>query len=348
MGKEVDNFYYSLKSKDDKKIHSENNTENFRVTLKDPIQLEGEWEVGLSSLFIPHIVKYEFNSIFKVLVHLPEMPSRNPDNDKYWIEITLNSDKTWFSDVMLDFWTEIRIGIQNYFKLTTAQTAKRLGKYYTTWRGAYNWYPAHRIKWGTIIAISTDLASFFNINWQNEMFLKKDFSETSYGLRTINQRTTLNKLQLKGQTWVTLNPSKGASQIQDNLIQRRNNENINNEIKILVEKDKKDEEISKIHSDVMYHNTILVKTNLINQKNITKPEYKNLLRVVTLSQEKEGENQHQYDFSPIFYYPLRVSILNTVKIKLKRFKFSDIIDHITFEGDTAIVILHFRKRHSIL
>ena len=345
MDKEVNNFYYSLKSSDDLKIHPENNTENFKVTLKDPIQLEGEWEVGLSSFFIPHIVKYEFNSIFKVLVHLPDMPSRNPDNDKYWIEITLDADKTWFSDVMLDFWTEIRLGIQKYFKETSKETTKRLGKYYTTWRGPFNWYPSFRIKWGTLIAISTDLANFFNINWKNKKYFKKDFSETTYGMRNMEQEIGINKMQLEGQTWVTLNPSKG-SKVRDSLIKRKNNDNVQAELKIMAKKDKEDEDISKLHSDKMFHNTILVKTNLINQINVTKPEYRNIIRVVTLPQEEE--KVHQFDFSPIFYYPLRVNILNTIKIRLKRFKFSDIIDHITFEGATAIVILHFRKRHSIL
>ena len=110
----------------------------------------------------------------------------------------------------------------------------------------------------------------------------------------------------------------------------------------------KDEEIekkAKIHTDKMYHNTITVKTNLIAPVNLISKEYRNIIRVVALPQVEEN---HQYDFSPIFYFPLRVNILSTIKIKLKRFKFSDIIDHITFEGDTAIVILHFRKRHSIL
>lgn len=349
MDKEVDNFYYSFKSSDDLQTHSKNNTENFRITLKEPIQLEGEWEVGLSSLFLPHIMKYEFKSLFTVLIHPITALSKDIDDDKYWIEVPIEIDANirTFTNFFLQFMTQIRVAVLKWEKLN--KITRRLGRYWTVYKGPFNWYNSYRIKWGTLIVISTELANFMNVDWLNKTYLKKDLSETTYGLRNIDHgdrgRHAHNLLILKGKTWVTLNSAKKDMNNIGTEIKRTNNDIVKNEIEILKEKDKEDEEKTKIHTDKLYHNTILVKTNLINQIKITKPEYRNIIRVVALPQVKES---HQFDFSPIFYYPLRVNILNTIKIKLKRFKFSDIIDHITFEGDTAIVILHFRKRHSIL
>ena len=51
---EYDNFFITVKSDDDKKIHKNNGPSNFTVTLKTPIILENKWEVGLATLVIPH------------------------------------------------------------------------------------------------------------------------------------------------------------------------------------------------------------------------------------------------------------------------------------------------------
>ena len=341
VDEEIDNFYYTLKSSDDLETHPKNNTENFRVTLKESINLKGDWEVGLSSLFIPHIEKYEFKSIFTILIHLPVFPSRNPEDDKYWIEVTLADNVRTFSDVFLDMTSKVQAAIKKY------DAKLNPNNFITFHRGPYNWYPSYRVKWGSLFAISIDLATFFKINWGQEKYLKKDFSETTYGLRTINQgdrgRKGHNLLQLKGNLWVTLNPTKKVN--IGTFINKPNNTDVRYLLANLRAKNSEIEKAAKLHTDKMFHNTILVKTNLIDPVILINKEYRNIIRVVTLPQIEEI---HQYDFSPIFYFPLRVNIISTIKIKIKRFKFSDIIDHITFEGDTAIVQLHFRKRHSIL
>ena len=339
---EIDNFYYSFKSTDDLKTYPLNNAENFRITLKESINLRGDWEVGLSSLFIPHIEKYEFFSLFTVLIHIPNLPSKNPDNDKYWLKITLNKNLTTFSAFFLNMMTKIQEAIKTY------DAKLKPNNFITYHRGPYNWYPSYRVKWGTLIAITTDLADFLKIQWQSKTYLKRDLSEKMYGLRTIHQgdrgRNAHNLIHMKGNLWVTLNPTQKIN--IGTFISLQNNLNISYLMKNMKKKDEETEKTSKMHTDKLYHNTILVKTNLISPiVNSVRKEYRNIIRVVALPQVEEN---HQYDFSPIFYFPLRVDILNTIKIRLKRFKFSDIIDHITFEGDTAIVILHFRKRHSIL
>ena len=342
IDEEIDNFYYSFKSSDDTETHSANTTDNFRITLKEPINLNGDWEVGLSSLFIPHIEKYEFVSLFTVLIHIPNLPSRNPDNDKYWLKITLQKNLTTFSAFFLSMMTKIQAAIRTF------DAKLNPNNFITYHRGPYNWYPSYRVKWGTLIAITKELAEFLKIDWRSKKFLKKDFSEKMYGLRTIEQgdrgRNAHNLLQMNGNLWITLNPTQKIN--IGTFISLQNNLDIRFLMRNMKHKDEEIEKKSKIHLDKLYHNTILVKTNLISPiVNSTSKEYRNIIRVVALPQVEEN---HQYDFSPIFYFPLRVDILNVIKIKLKRFKFSDIIDHITFEGDTSIVILHFRKRHSIL
>ena len=51
---EYDNFYITVKSDDDKKIHKDNKPSNFTITLKTPILLKDKWEIGLATLVIPH------------------------------------------------------------------------------------------------------------------------------------------------------------------------------------------------------------------------------------------------------------------------------------------------------
>ena len=140
IDEEIDNFYYNLKSSDDLKTYPQNNTENFRVTLKESINLKGDWEVGLSSLFIPHIEKYEFKSIFTILIHLPVLPSKNPDDDKYWLEVTLNNNLTTFSAFFLSMMTKIHEAIKRYDAKLNPYN------YITYHRGPFNWYPSYRIK----------------------------------------------------------------------------------------------------------------------------------------------------------------------------------------------------------
>ena len=341
IDKEINHFYYSFKSSDDLKTHPNNNTEDFRITLKENIRLEGEWEVGLSSIFLPHINNYKFQSIFKILLHIPPLPYRNPLDDKYWISITLSSSAKTFIDIYLDLKKKIEEAI------TKVDSSLKVADYIVFNRGSNYWWPNYRIKWGTIILISTDLATFFNMRWRGDSFIKVDHSEATYGLRQLNQEDQCrNILQLKGTLWVTLNPSKSRNNL---FIRVLNNKNVVVELINLKKKDAADKKLNEKHTDKMYHNTILVKTNLIKAPiNLQKSEYKNIIRVVALPQRENEIENHQFDFLPIFYFPLRVNILNTIKVKLKRFKMSDIVDHITFNGDTSIVILHFRKRHSIL
>ena len=341
IDEEKDHFYYSFKSTDGLQTFPNNSTENFRITLKEPLHLKGEWEVGLSSLFIPHLTKYKFNSVFKMLIHIPDIPSRNPNDDKYWLELELSSNSVTMRDLFQDLKGKITAAIKKF------DSSLNVSKYITFHDGPYNWYPSYRVKWGSIIAMSTHLAELLKIDWKSGKYLKIDFSERTYGLRTINQgnrgRDGHNLLQLWGSIWLTLNPTQRIN--IGTFLGVANNINLSYLIKNLQLKNKELEEKSKLHTDKLYHNTMLVKTNLIKQIHLTNSEFKNVIRTVALPQVEEN---HQYDFSPVFYFPVRVNVISTIKIKLKRFKLNDIIDHVTFEGDTSIVILHFRRRHSIL
>ena len=51
---EYDNFYLTIKSNDNKEIHTNNGPSNFTITLKTPILLQDKWEVGLATFVLPH------------------------------------------------------------------------------------------------------------------------------------------------------------------------------------------------------------------------------------------------------------------------------------------------------
>ena len=216
------------------------------------------------------------------------------------------------SDLFDDFIKKIHEAIIKYDSNLKPKT------FITGYRGPYNWYPSYRIKWGTLVIISIQLAELFKLQWEQFIPLQKDFTETTYGLRTINQGKNgyrkvedkpYNLLQLKGKQWITMNPTK-----KDAIgvyLPLANKQDVRYLLGVMQLSDTKLEAASKVHLDKMYHNSILVKTNLI-KPNLLGLEYKSTLRVVTIPQVKE---MHQYDFNPIYYLPLRVSILDTIKTR---------------------------------
>lgn len=50
----MDSFYITLPSNVSNKLHAQNNSANFKTTLKTPLSLEGKWEVALSEIQFPN------------------------------------------------------------------------------------------------------------------------------------------------------------------------------------------------------------------------------------------------------------------------------------------------------
>ena len=88
---------------------------------------------------------------------------------------------------------------------------------------------------------------------------------------------------------------------------------------------------------------IHIKSNLIESQ-LYGTEYTPIIRTV-IPHGGHG-NLQTFDFNPIYYFPLRVSILNNINISIYRYKDmkQTIEEEVPFKGGTVITILHFRKK----
>ena len=88
---------------------------------------------------------------------------------------------------------------------------------------------------------------------------------------------------------------------------------------------------------------IHIKSNLIKAQ-LYGTEYTSNIR--TIIPHGGHGNLQTFDFNPIYYFPLRVSILNNINISINRYKDvkESIEEEVPFKGGTVVTVLHFRKK----
>ena len=86
-----------------------------------------------------------------------------------------------------------------------------------------------------------------------------------------------------------------------------------------------------------------VKSNLIESQ-LYGTEYTPIMRTI-IPHGGHGIIQ-SFNFNPIYYFPMRVSILNNINISIYRYKNmkETIEEEIPFKGGTVVSVLHFRKK----
>ena len=88
--------------------------------------------------------------------------------------------------------------------------------------------------------------------------------------------------------------------------------------------------------------TININTNLIEAQ-LRGTDYTNSIRMI-VPHGAHGELQ-TFDFNPIYYFPLRVSIINDIDIYINRYKDlkKSIEEEVPFKEGIIALVLHFRR-----
>ena len=88
---------------------------------------------------------------------------------------------------------------------------------------------------------------------------------------------------------------------------------------------------------------IHIKSNLIESQ-LYGTEYTSNMRTV-IPHGNHGSLQ-TFNFNPIYYFPLRISILNNINMSIYRYKNmkESIEEEVPFKGGTVVTVLHFRKK----
>ena len=88
---------------------------------------------------------------------------------------------------------------------------------------------------------------------------------------------------------------------------------------------------------------IFIKSNLIEAQ-LYGTDYTPIMRTI-IPHGGHGIVQ-SFDFNPIYYFPLRVSMINNINISINRYKDMNetIEEEVPFKGGTVVSVLHFQRK----
>ena len=329
MSTSTNDFYVSLESNADLQNHPENKANSFKITLQTPIDLAGEWETGLAQLIFPHSwheavisqANAHHHHLFLIKLHIkgdgkhPTTGQDDPQLPGYWRELhILPTQYHTIKDLLLAIRhaTEIsKSGAVEYiYPLLHSNKPSDKG---------YGQVDINHIRinctQGNKLALPIELARV----------LSYDVAK----MRTYSARLGISIDRTMGdRSWLVIGTSSEQRWDYRQNIPSPLNENIS--LKII------DAERDVGLFQNIYINSDLIQTQFVGSTRA------NVLRIIAPQQEK-GQVE-TFNFAPIFYFPLRVIKFNTIEINIT----GDTGRLVPFEGGVVVVVLHLRRKHSII
>ena len=335
MSTSINDFYVSLESNADLQNHPDNKPNSFKITLQSPIDVTGEWETGLAQLIFPHSwheailakANHHHHHLFLIKLHIKgdgNTPgSAQPDDPQaqgYWRELhILPTQYHTIKDLLL--------------AIRTATEASKFGAVEYIYRTihpfdqskppdkdkGYGQVDINHIrincKAGNRLALPIALAAILSYD------VKKMYGFSARLGISIDKTIT-------EEPWLVISTSPQQKWDYRQNIPSPLDDNIS--IKII-----------DAERDVGLFQNIYINSDLIDTQFVGDTKA-NVLRIIAPQQEK-GQVE-TFNFTPIFYFPLRVSKFNTVEINIT----GDTGRLVPFDGGVVVIVLHLRRKHNIL
>ena len=310
-------FYITLESNGDIANHPENTQNKFKITLQTPIDLKGEWETGLAQIIFPHswhekIMRNNHpHSIFSIKLHTPGDGKDDPVASTYWRKLDLEpKNYHTIKDLVMAIRNTVEFSKRNMVQFI----------YRGSVGGAVDTdFLRINVVDGALLAINITLAKI--LSYDVDMIRREKWTE---GVSIQKEYVGY------GPEWLIIKPvhQKAVDAAQRQFLPSPLSENI--QIKV----SEADKEIGIFQN--IYINSDLIQTQFVGNTRA------NVLRI--LAPVKKKGQVETFNFSPIFYFPLRIIKFNTIEINIT----GDTGTLVPFDGGVVVVVLHLRRKHHTL
>ena len=332
-------FYVSLESNADLQNHPKNKPNSFKVTLQTPIDLTGEWETGLAQLIFPHSwheavisqANAHHHHLFLVKLHIkgdannPTTGEDDPTKSGYWRDLHIKPTQY---HTIKDLLLAIRLAAEESksgaveFIYRPLHTRTLIGQGQGQGQDKTKDYGPVDINHlrinctdGNVLALPVELATVLSYDIEK---LRKYSPHLGISITP----------NMDGRQWLIISTSPARKYDSRQYIPAPLDENIS--LKII-----------DAERDIGIFQNIYINSDLI-QTQFVGGTRANVLRIIAPQQEK-GQVE-TFNFTPIFYFPLRVVKFNTIEINIT----GDTGRLVPFEGGVVVVVLHLRRKHNIL
>ena len=320
----VNDFYVTLESNADLQNHPKNTQNKFKVTLQTPIELKGEWETGLAQLIFPHSWHEK----------IMEEPAGNHHHHLFLIKLHVKDDGG--NDMSKEaYWRDLHVSPRNYHTIKDLLLAIRLACEFSK-SGVVQFI--YRALGGLGVGGAVD-TEHIRINCTDGAFLALPIELAkvlSYDVEKMEKEQwteiggiAIQRLPTTGATkWCVIGTptrqnTKGRQSIPAPLSEH-----------ILMK-------LIEAERDMGFFQNIYINSDLIETQFVGDTRA-NVLRIIAPQQEK-GQVE-TFNFTPIFYFPLRVVKFNSIEINIT----GDTGRLVPFDGGVVVVVLHLRRKHNIL
>ena len=310
-------FYITLESNADYENNPKNTQNNFKITLQTPIDLKGEWETGLAQIIFPHswhekIMRNNHpHSIFSIKLHTPGDGKDDPVASTYWRKLDLEpKNYHTIKDLVMAIRNTVEFSKRNMVQFI----------YRGSVGGAVDTdFLRINVVDGALLAINITLAKI--LSYDVDMIRREKWTE---GVSIQKEYVGY------GPEWLIIKPvhQKAVDAAQRQFLPSPLSENI--QIKV----SEADKEIGIFQN--IYINSDLIQTQFVGNTRA------NVLRI--LAPVKKKGQVETFNFSPIFYFPLRIIKFNTIEINIT----GDTGTLVPFDGGVVVVVLHLRRKHHTL
>ena len=320
-------FFITLESNADIINHPTNTQNKFKVTLQNPIELQGEWETGLAQLIFPHSW------------HEKIMEQPNDDHHHHLFLIKLHVKGDAGNDISKPgYWRDLHIAPRNYHTIkdillairNACETSKTgiVQFIYQVYGGLEGLLSVgHRINPNSVRITCTD-GSMLALPIELAKVLSYDVEQMEREQWTQVGGIAIQYLARGGDKWCVFSNPARANTRGRQVVPAPLTEHV------LIKLIEAEKDMGLFQN--MYINSDLIETQFVGDTRA------NVLRIIAPQQEK-GQVE-TFNFTPIFYFPLRVSKFNTVEINIT----GDTGRLVPFDGGVVVIVLHLRRKHNIL
>ena len=331
MSTSTNDFYVSLESNADLQNHPDNKPNSFKITLQTPIDLAGEWETGLAQLIFPHswhdaVIKeanQHHHHLFLIKLHIKGDAGDDNTKTGYWRDLHIKPTQY---HTIKDLLLAIRLSVEEskpgavefIYRPLHTRTLVGQGQGQDKIKD-YGPIDINHLRInctdGNVLALPAELGTILSYDIE--------------GLRKYSPHLGISITpNMDGRQWLIISTSPSRKYDARQYIPARLDENISLKI-VDAERD-----IGLFQN--IYINSDLIQTQFVGDTRA------NVLRIIAPQQEK-GQVE-TFNFTPIFYFPLRVIKFNTIEINIT----GDTGRLVPFEGGVVVVVLHLRRKHNII